>query len=108
MTREEMKTRQALEQKMAATLVYEARLKEYEAARWLGLSGQIEGAAANVHSALDGVLDATAAQIDALRKQPGGVAMTVSAPDVQIIGASREQAMAKFKSMAVTERARLR
>ena len=74
MTREEMKARHALEQKMAATLVYEARLKEHEAACWLGLAGQIEESAANVHSALDGVLDATAAQIYALRKQHGSAA----------------------------------
>lgn len=52
-------------------LIYEARLKEHEAACWLGLPGQIEAAAANAHSALDAVLDATAAQVYAARKQFG-------------------------------------
>lgn len=74
MTREELKARQALERKVAATLVYEARVKEHEAACWLGLPGQIEESAANAHSALDRVLDATAGQIYALRKQHGSAA----------------------------------
>lgn len=71
MTREEMKSRQAMERKLAAQLVYEARLKEHEAAVWLNLPKSIEQAAGNVHSALDAVLDATVAQIRAVREQHG-------------------------------------
>lgn len=50
---------------------YEARLKEHEAACWLGLPKNMEEAAANVHSALDAVLDATAKQIRAVKEQHG-------------------------------------
>ena len=71
MTGQELKARQTLERKLAATLVYEARLKEHEAALWLGLPKNIEEAAGNVHSALDAVLDANAANIRALREQFG-------------------------------------
>jgi molecular chaperone DnaK (HSP70) len=74
MTREELKTRQAIERKLASMLIYEARLKEHEAATWLNLPKNIEEAAANVHSALDAVLDATAAQIRASREQYGSAA----------------------------------
>lgn len=74
MTREELKSRKAMERKIAATLVYDARLKEHEAALWLDLPGHIAEAAANVHSALDAVLDATAAQIGASREQFGSAA----------------------------------
>jgi hypothetical protein len=74
MTNEELKARQAMERKIAAILVYEARVKDREAALWLGLPGHIAGAAANVHSALDALLDATAAQIRACREQHGSAA----------------------------------
>jgi hypothetical protein len=74
MTSAELKTRQAGERKIAAMLIYEARFKEHEAALWLGLPRNIEEAAGNVHSALDAVLDATAAQIRASREQYGSAA----------------------------------
>jgi hypothetical protein len=74
MNRAELKARQATERRIAAALIYDARIKEHEAALWLGLPKNIEEAAANVHSALDAVLDATQAQIRASREQFGSAA----------------------------------
>lgn len=70
----ELKARQAVERRLAATLIYEARLKDHEAALWLGLPNNIAESATAVHSALDAVLDATAIQIRALREQYGSAA----------------------------------
>lgn len=62
---------QALKCRIAATLVYEARLKDYEAACWLNLESNMEEARANVHSAFDAVLDTTAANVCAVKAQFG-------------------------------------
>lgn len=60
---------QALCRRFAAELVHQAKMKEHEAACWLGLAKNIEEARASVHSAADAVLDATEAQVRAQRAQ---------------------------------------
>lgn len=72
MTPAEAKTQRAIRSSIAASLTFEARQKDHEAACWLGLARNIEEAAANVHSALDAVLDARAAQIHAVKEANGG------------------------------------
>lgn len=71
MTREQENSQRALMSRMAAALIYDARLKDHEAACWLGLSKNLEEAAANVHSAVDAVLDATVRQVRAVKEQHG-------------------------------------
>jgi hypothetical protein len=71
MTREQEKSQAALTSRIAASLIYDARLKDFEAACWLGLPNNIAEAAANVHSASEAVLDATAKQIRAVKEQQG-------------------------------------
>jgi hypothetical protein len=65
MARVETRYQSALQRKVAATLIYEAKQKEYEAACWMGLVPT--EARSNVLSAMDAVLDATKEQIDALK-----------------------------------------
>lgn len=71
MSKEQRATVQATERKIAATLIYEARLKDYEAALWVGLPKSVAEAQAAIHSALDAVLDATGVQIRASKEQYG-------------------------------------
>lgn len=71
MTHSQEQSQRALTSRIAASLIYDARLKDHEAACWLGLPNSIAEAAVNVHSALDAVLDATAAQIRAVKEQHG-------------------------------------
>lgn len=70
MTREQ-ESSLAMQRRIAATLIYEARQKDYEAACWLGLSSSIQEAAAHVHSAVDGLNDATLNQIRAIKAVHG-------------------------------------
>ena len=71
MTHSQEQSQRALTSRIAANLIYDARLKDYEAACWIGLEKNIAEAAANVHSALDAVLDATQKQIRAVKEQHG-------------------------------------
>jgi hypothetical protein len=48
---------------IAASMIYEAKTKEHQAACWMGLPTNIEEARAALHSALDAMLDATENQI---------------------------------------------
>lgn len=74
MTQAERVAQQCLQRRIAAALVHEAKLKEHEAACWLGLSKNIEESRHAVHSALDATLDATQNQIDAIKAQHGSAA----------------------------------
>jgi hypothetical protein len=69
MTLAEKRAQLAIERRIAAVLVYEAKLKEHEAAAWLGLPNNLQDARANAHSALDAVLDAIENQIAAIKAQ---------------------------------------
>lgn len=71
MTQAERLTQQRLQQRIAASLVQEAKLKEHEAACWLGLPKNIEEARHAVLSVVEATLDATQNQIDAIKAQHG-------------------------------------
>lgn len=74
MTHSQEQSQRALASRIAANLIYEARQKDFEAACWLGLEKNKAEAAANVHSALEAVLDATANQIRSVKEQYGSAA----------------------------------
>lgn len=54
---------------IAASAYYDAKLKEYQAACWLGLPNEIAAAFANMHSALDALLDAHLTSISTIKAQ---------------------------------------
>lgn len=74
MTHSQEQSQRAIATRIAANLIYDARQKDFESACWLGLEKNKAEAAANVHSALEAVLDATAAQVRAIREQHGSAA----------------------------------